>query len=91
MVFLEYTIVRQIQKHNSLLNYLLSFKNLSKIPLLFQCLSNSLSLIVSALICPLSYVTVQQASEKTRSGSSLIGGIERILIAISASLGQRCL
>jgi hypothetical protein len=91
MVFLEYTIVRQIQKHNSLLNYSLLFKNLFKIPLFFQCLSNSFSLIVSALICPLSYVTVQQALKKTRSGLLLISEIKRILITISASLGQRCL
>jgi hypothetical protein len=90
MVFLEYTIVRQIQKHNSLLNYLLLFKNLFKIPLLFQCLSNFFSLIVSVLICPLSYVTVRRAPEKTRSSLLLISEIERILIAISASLGQRC-
>src|SRR6266498_315828 len=62
-------------------------KNLSRIPVLFQCLRHSLSLIVSVSICPLSHVTVRRAFKKTRSGASFIGGIKRILIAISASLG----
>jgi hypothetical protein len=39
-------------------------------------------LIVLGSICPFSYVIVQQAPKNTYSGSSLIAGIKRILIAM---------
>jgi hypothetical protein len=66
-----------------------SSKKVSKIPLLFQYFKHSLISIVSGSICPLSQLTVQRASEKTLSGSSLISEIESISIAINKSLGQR--
>src|SRR5450631_4427981 len=66
-------------------------KKVLRIPLLFQCFKHSLHSIVSGSNCPLSQLTVRRAPEKTLSGSSLIGGIERTSIAISESLGQRCL
>jgi hypothetical protein len=58
-----------------------------KILLLFQCFKHSLISIVLGSICPLSYVIIQRAPEKTRSGSSLIARIERISSAIKESLG----
>ena len=47
--------------------------------------------MIRGSIYALSYEIVRRAPEKTRSTSSLIAGIERILSAIRESLGQRFL
>src|SRR6266498_1837202 len=62
-----------------------------RIPLFFQCFIHSTILIVGGSIYVLSYEIVRRTFEKTRSASSLIAGIKRILSAIRESLGQRFL
>jgi hypothetical protein len=63
----------------------------SKIPLRFQCFKHSPVSIALAPNCALSHEIVRRAPENTRSGSSLIAGIERMSIAIEDNLGQRFL
>src|SRR6266498_1555925 len=62
-----------------------------RIPLFFQYFIHSTILMVGGSICALSHKIVRRALEKTRSTSSLVAGIERILSAIRESLGQRFL
>jgi len=62
-----------------------------RIPLFFQCFIYSIILMVGGSICALSHKIIRRALEKTRSTSSLIAEIERILNIIKESLGQRFL
>src|SRR6266536_4908829 len=62
-----------------------------RIPLFFQCFIYFTILMVGGFICALSYEIVRCVLEKTRSASSLIAGIERILSVIRESFGQRFL
>src|SRR6266536_1769705 len=62
-----------------------------RIPLFFQYFIHFTILMVGGSIYALSYKIVRRVPEKTRSASSLITRIERILSAIRESLGQRFL
>src|SRR6266498_4671378 len=89
MELIDYIILFRASKwpHSSSTYIIIWFR----IPLFFQCFIHSTILIVGGSIYTLSHKIVRRAPEKTRSTSSLIAGIKRILNIIKESLGQRFL
>ena len=59
-------------------------------PDFFQCFKHSKISIVSSPSCILSHDIVRRPPENTRSGSALMAGIDKMLIASCDNLGQRC-